>query len=366
MAETSIEWTDHSINPIRARQGDSVGHYCEKISDGCTNCYASRMQKRFTMPSFGSGQKRGEVECFLDESKLQEVLRRKKPTRYFWCDMTDLFGEWVPDEWIDKCFAAMALTPQHTHQVLTKRPSRALGWFQSGKTLECGFGEPPETFDRKGLVGINCNGFLHRGPNGRRIDNAYPTGSAVSSGRMWPIPNVWLGTSVENQEQADKRIPELLRVPAAVRFLSMEPLLGPVDLKGCMQPLGYGWVENHCTGPEGGSAIDWVIVGGESGPHARPMHPQWARDIRDQCEAAGVPYFFKQWGEWLPVATPRVGKEHLVMNAEGSLMEGDWESVMQTRGNDWGFARVGKKAAGRLLDGREWNQMPFISGEAAE
>src|SRR5262245_53283923 len=132
MAETSIEWTDHSINPIRARTADGVGHYCQKVSPGCANCYASRLQPRFGMPEFkGTGDPPGDRERFLDESKLAEVLRRKKPTRYFWCDMTDLFGAWVPDEWIDECFSVMGATPQHTHQVLTKRPERMLAYMRT-------------------------------------------------------------------------------------------------------------------------------------------------------------------------------------------------------------------------------------------
>lgn len=129
MAETSIQWTDHSINPIRARLKTDLsvsGHYCEKLSAGCANCYASNLQKRFGMPAFlgTSGRGLDVVKPFLDEFKLVEVLRRQKPTKYFWCDMTDMFGSWVPDEWIDLCFATMALTPQHTHQVLTKRADR--------------------------------------------------------------------------------------------------------------------------------------------------------------------------------------------------------------------------------------------------
>jgi protein gp37 len=168
--------------------------------------------------------------------------------------------------------------------------------------------------------------------------------------RQWPLPNVWLGTSVENQEQADKRIPHLLKCPAAVRFLSVEPLLGPIDLKLRSVLLGNrgGWVNvNGEIGTLPG--INWVIVGGESGAGARPMHPDWARAIRDQCAAADVPFFFKQWGEYLP--------------------QRDWLTIEKTRDvvrqfvtvNGCRMFRVGKHAAGRLLDGREWNDMPRVA-----
>ena len=125
MGKTTIEWTDFSVNPIRARlksDPSKVGHYCEKVAPGCTHCYSSRMQVRFGLPAFGSGQKRDDVELFLDESKLDEVRRRKKPTRWFWCDMTDVFGHWVKPEWLAAIFACIDETPQHTHMLLTKRP----------------------------------------------------------------------------------------------------------------------------------------------------------------------------------------------------------------------------------------------------
>lgn len=216
MAETSIQWTDHSINPIRARLKSDrrkVGHYCEKISSGCANCYSSNFQPRFGLPMFGgtSGPRRDEVELFLDQSKLDEVLRRKKPTKYFWCDMTDLFGEWVPDEWIDRCFAVMALTPHHTHQVLTKRAGR----LHKHMTYR----------DSPTFIGIEMNRLM---PGWR--DEGPPVGGEVGSRQYWPLPNVWLGVSVENQQTADERIPPLLKTPAAVRFLSCEPLLSAVDL----------------------------------------------------------------------------------------------------------------------------------------
>lgn len=311
MGDTTIEWTDHSVNPIRARlrdaahagltkggYGSGVGHYCELISAGCARCYASKSQARFGMPAFPGVQKvapaaadvgtatvavNDKVEVFFDDSRLQEVLNRKKPTKYFWCDQTDLFGRWVPDDWIDRCFAVMAATPWHTHQVLTKRADRMAAWFND--------------------------------PG-------------------WPLPNVWLGVSVENQPTADERIPHLLRCPAAVRFLSVEPLLGAIEMKRWLptgrkarRPDGTpfvapnyymlccaacGWIGSSelCHGDEESvycaacssedveeaDRISWCIVGGESGHGARPCNFELIRSIVLQCRAAGVPCFVKQLG----------------------------------------------------------------------
>lgn len=321
MGATSIEWTDFSINPIRARDKatGAVGHFCEKISAGCKNCYASRLQTRFNMHEFVASN-RDKVECFLDESKLKEVLRRKKPTRYFWCDMTDMFGDWVPDEWIDKCFATMALTPRHTHQVLTKRAERMKAYSSS------------EVAKRLLKVGRE----LARGHGANLMNDA-----AVS---LWPLPNVWKGVSVESQELADERIPLLLQTPAAVRFLSCEPLLGPVDLEPFLQypPMHENY--KMTFGVREWRGVDWVIVGGESGHGARPMHPRWVRAIRDQCQDAGVSFFFKQWGEFISEQI-----KHVRFTAVHSGVPMDEPTSMFP---------VGKKAAGRLLDGREHNEFP--------
>lgn len=277
MATTSIEWTERSWNPI-------VG--CTKVSPGCAHCYAETMARRLKAmgrPEYqdainGNGKWTGRVT--LVPERLDEPLRRKKPTVYFVNSMSDLFHEDVPDEFIYQVFARMILGSQHTYQILTKRPQRALNWFETFK---------PEA----------------------RTNNV-----------EWPLSNVWFGVSVENQKAADERIPYLLQTPAAVRFLSCEPLLGPVDISEWLpstQELTLGFLGNH--NPifrKATDCIGWVIVGGESGPHARPMHPDWARAIRDQCQVAGVPFFFKQWGG------------------------------------------VNKKSAGRLLDGREWQEMPEV------
>ncbi len=290
--KTSIEWTDWSASPIRARlkSTGAVGHYCEKIAPGCANCYASTMQRRFQMPSFGSGQKRDDVEIFLDESVLERIRKRKKPTRFFIEDMSDLFGDWMKPEWLKACFETFDACPQHTFQLLTKRPENVR----------------------------------------KMIPTYFPSyiPEAGSMNRPGPRPNVWLGVSVSEQASANKLVPELLhcRDLAAVLFLSAEPLLGLTILSQ--------WLDE----------IDLVIVGGESGPGARPMHPMWARSIRDQCQATGVAFFYKQHGAY---STEQHGRQRATMVHSGVAMD---EPI--------GMFNVGKKVAGRLLDGREWNEMP--------
>jgi len=215
-------------------------------------------------------------------------------------------------------------------------------------------------------------------------------------GAPWPIPNVWLGVSIENQRTADERIPWLLRCPAAVRFVSAEPLLGPLDLRpylghvhadaiGAPQlPSGYAPPLNDQPWYRG---LDWVIVGGESGPGARPMHPDWACSIRDQCQAAGVPFFFKQWGEWQPAKREATAATNMPFGPRdfhglGCVDKSNWQGTFAVwcegpREHEWGWAYVGnpnarpdwhhqvmagvgKNAAGRLLDGLEWNEMPEV------
>lgn len=293
MATTSIEWTDRSINPVRARNRETgaVGHFCEKVSPGCTNCYASTWNER-VRPSgkhlIGTGltfdaQNRDKIEFFLDESKLQEVLRRRIPTKWFWSDMTDLFGAWVPDEWIDRCFAVMALTPWHTHQVLTKRA------------------ELMREYSQRIADGLD-HGLARAFANHRPMQN---------KDWAWPLSNVWLGVSVEDQPRADQRIPLLLQTPAAIRFISAEPLLGPIEFDGidCWPQFDYRptyeyyrtflkmqGVESDGKPVKVRDGLDWVIVGGESGPGARPFDITWARMILRQCRAASVPVFIKQLG----------------------------------------------------------------------
>lgn len=290
MGKTSIEWTDFSINPIRARDPETGrgGHFCEKVSAGCTNCYSSAMQRRFGMHEF-LARNREKIEFWFDEDKLLQVLRRKRPTKWFWCDMTDMFGDWVSDEWLDLCFSIMALTPHHTHQLLTKRPQRMY-----------------EYLSHRGRAAEIAIKVFKRFPVLREAER-----EAKNALELWPLPQVWLGVSCEDQKTADERIPWLLKTPAAVRFVSYEPALGPVDFKKFIsQPLFYcpGCAQekrkDHCTkcGTYSNTAsnkligIDLVICGGESGPHARPFDIQWARDVIRQCRESGTKVFVKQLG----------------------------------------------------------------------
>jgi protein gp37 len=265
---TKIEWTDETWNPVTG---------CTKVSPGCDHCYAERIVERF--------KGKGAFEnVTLNEERLDAPLRWRKPRRVFVNSMSDLFHDSVPDEYIAKVFAVMALSPRHTFQVLTKRHARM-----------------------RSLLG--AHGFWAQvGLAALDLREIWLPAAGVSLDAH-ALPNVWLGVSVEDQKWADIRVPALLDTPAAVRFLSCEPLLGPVDI---LHP--YLVPGPDCACERGGSVcdptIDWVIAGGESGPGARPMHPDWARSLRDQCLAAGVPYFFKQTGSLLARELGIPGKGH--------------------------------------------------------
>ena len=356
MADRSaIEWTDATWNPIRARNlaTGKVGWHCEHASEGCRNCYAETFnEKRLgTGLPFKPGH-RGDVEIFLDEKTLLAPLRWRRPRRIFVGSMTDLFGAWVTDSMVDRIFAVMALCPQHTFQVLTKRPERMRAYLSASHDVTrrmvrhlVEFGTPKQN---AGLPAV------------------------------WPLPNVWLGTSCENQATADARVPELLATPAAIRFVSAEPLLGPIDFRRWL--LGeedHGVDISREVGARVGACVSWtppldqIIVGGESGPNARPMHPAWARSIRNQCAGAGAAFFLKQHGQFLTVeikpdgqvepTVPLVFSSRAIFRWQGDtplrvLPEEDCRTVFAP-----GFLsfRVGRKAAGRLLDGVEHNAMPL-------
>ena len=263
---TDIEWTDETWNPVTG---------CTKVSPGCDHCYAERVTERF------HGQGSFE-QILLHPDRLDKPLHWRKPRRIFVNSMSDLFHERVPMAFIAHVFAVMGYAPQHTFQVLTKRHGRMHHLMRS-----------PEFWHE---VGYTLTAKVD--PTARSFETL-------------PLPNVHLGVSVEDQHWADIRIPALLDTPAAVRFISAEPLLGPVSLRWAKwAPLINA---NHL---DGARMLDWVIVGGESGPGARPMDPQWARALRDQCVEAGVPFLFKQWGGIRP------------------------------------------KAGGRELDGRTWDEYP--------
>jgi protein gp37 len=321
--KTAIEWSEFAWNPIRG---------CSRVSPGCGGanhqggCYAEKIAARFSDPgqpfhgfaerTAHGGRWTGKLD--LVDDMLTVPLRWKKPRRIFVNSMSDLFHENLPDEAIDKVFAVMALAPQHTFQVLTKRADRMLAYFT-------GYGTA------LGRIWFQA----------MQLASAAKVEPAVASRRAakWPLPHVWLGVSVEDQERADERIPDLLATPATVRFLSCEPLLGPVDLR-CVAPTDTGYMNalSSSTGPN----LDWIIAGGESGPRARPSHPDWFRSLRDQCAAAVVPFFFKQWGEWRGYPPTEHKPDGKWRNWNGGHVS----------------VRVGKKAAGATLDGREHRECP--------
>lgn len=276
--KTGIEWTDATWNPVTG---------CTEVSPGCDHCYAKTFAERWRGTPGHYFENGFDVQ--RRPGKLDLPLRWKKPRRIFVNSMSDLFHADVDDDYIIDVFVIMAMTPRHTFQVLTKRHARM-------RSLLSGEGFYDDVLARLEIVKHPETAYVH-----------------------WPLPNVWLGVSTENQQWADIRIPALLDTPAAVRFISAEPLLGPIDLT----PNGYLSPDEFDR-----PGIAWVIVGGESGPGARMMSPDWARDLRDECQNADVPFLFKQWGEWAPIND---------------------KDTMQ---------RVGKHRAGRELDGRTWDQYP--------
>lgn len=317
MGENSkIEWTTHTFNPW-------IG--CSKVHEGCTNCYAeAMMDKRYNRVVWGVHGTRSKTS----DSNWQAPLRWNREAeaagtraRVFCASLADVFEDRTElEEWRTELFELIVRTPSLDWLLLTKRPENIRRMWSGG----------------------------HR-------------------------DNVWLGTSISNQPTADKQVPELLIMKDLCKFLflSVEPLLGPVNLESylkCRHCKGRGWYlerfsDNHPTACErckrvatslfGGYLLpgqyasnlrscDWVIVGGESGPDARPMRPEWAKDVRDQCQAAGVPFMFKQWGEYGP--------------SKGKYIRGPVPDFRRPDEN--GLVRLGKKAAGRMLDGREWSQFP--------
>lgn len=331
---TKIEWTDATWNPITG---------CAVVSPGCTHCYAMKLagtrlkhhasRKGLTRDTKGGPVWTGEVR--FNPNWLDQPLHWKKPRMIFVCAHGDLFAEGVKEEWLDQIFAVMALATQHTFQVLTKRPDRMRDYIK----------DLPRRAARIATAALQIWG-------GKNPDAIY---DAVVDAMAEPLPNVWLGVSVEDQRRAEERIPLLLDTAAAIRWISAEPLLGAVDLtnldyyvildkyakKPRENPEDENWptclydaLRGHMKGPDdvGLPKLDWIVAGGESGDGARPMQPEWARSLRDQCAAADVPFLFKQWGNHMPCS-----------DANGPYM-----------------LRVSKTEAGRRLDGIEHNGFPEI------
>ena len=311
--KTGIEWTDSTWNPIRG---------CSRVSAGCKNCYAEAVAARFSGPGqpyeglavYKDASPHWTGELRLIEKHLDDPLHWKTSAKIFVNSMSDLFHPAVTAEWLARIFDVMARAPQHTYQILTKRPERMLDILAGGGDIGLA-----ETFQ-------------------------------AMYGRVWPPENWWFGVSVEDQKTANERIPILARTPARVKFVSYEPALGPLDLA-----VAAGDVPSL-------AALDWIIAGGESGSHARPMCPRWARDVRDLCVALDIPFFFKQWGEWGP-GGPILARQCAVSES-GKIVD----PPLVDRFPEWSESeswhlmyRTGKKSAGALLDGVEWKQFPPIA-----
>lgn len=353
--KTKIEWTEATWNPVTG---------CTKVSPGCDHCYIDRTPpfrmagRKFDGPTVGAT-----TGVILHPERLDQPLRWTRPRRIFVNSLSDLFHDDIPDEYIAKVFAAMALAPQHTFQLLTKRHGRMRSLLSQPST-------DGDAFIWKVKSAMWDWALTLPGTSGRRASDGW---NALDRSGWWPLPNLWLGVTVEDQTRADLRIPALLATPAAVRFLSCEPLLGSVSLDR-FSPARVGGAQFHdalrplvdtVDGHELMPRIDWVIAGGESGPEARPMHPAWARSLRDQCAAAGVPFHFKQWGEWGPVGPTHpkaVGfKPRGTFSSRIEVLTEPvtgWKGTATTYGDATPMARVGKRAAGRLLDGRTHDDYP--------
>ena len=312
-ANSNIEWCDHTFNPW-------VG--CTKISPACDHCYAESWAKRAGHGELWHGQRRRTSAANWRQPLKWDRDARLLPwrQRVFCASLSDVFDNSAQPEWRIELFGLIERTPSLDWLLLTKRIGNA----------------------------------------------AEMMGDATAGAGLVRIPeNVWLGATVCDQEEADRDIPKLLATPAATRFLSIEPMLGPIDLH-------LGW--NNDTGrwdsrgrPLPLRRIDWVICGGESGPHARPMHPDWVRSLRDQCAEAGVPFFFKQWGTWV-VASVANGHHDCAMatnSAHWVFPDGRMQKPSSTRpgwagGDPYAMVRSGKKRAGRLLDGKLHDGFPNI------
>lgn len=317
---TPIEWADATLNYVNG---------CSVLSPGCTNCYAmklagTRLRNHPSRTGLTQDSKAGPVwtgEVRAHEPALMQALKWKRPRRIFWNAHGDLFHENVPDEWIDRLFAVCAMTPQHTHMILTKRSGRMREYFEARRE-----GDPwAEAADYvSDLIGMEDHPWV------------------LEPGDL-PLPNVWLGVSVEDQQRADERREDFAKTPAAIKFVSYEPALGPVD-----------W--------EGWEFVDQIIGGGESGPKARPAHPDWFRGTLDFCRAHGIAYFHKQNGEFAP---GEIAGDYLNPDKPAKGMtyfdgrwDEDWSHPEGHADDEPDVYRVGKKRAGRLLDGREWNEVP--------
>lgn len=319
---TKIEWTDEVFNPVTG---------CTKISQGCSGCYAERMSKRLA-GRYGYPEAPDNFKVTLHPDKLYKPSHWKKPRLIFVCSMGDLFHEDVPFEFIDKVLYTMGTTQRHTYQILTKRPERMYRYFNGIVEGES------ESIQR--ILKLSGYQSIHR--------------HILNFRKGIPMANLWLGVSTEDQETANERIPWLLKTPAAVRFVSAEPLLSDInfhELIACPR-CGYTQhdqsihMDHHLCTMEIPNTISQIIVGGETGPKARPMNPTWARSIRDQCRATDTKFFYKGSGNWI------VAPNRMKLNfkpGDPNIHEFEDGTVM---------IRTMKRDQERKLDGRRWEEMP--------
>ena len=340
---TGIEWTDSTWNPVRG---------CSRVSEGCRHCYAEQVAARFSgqgMPYEGlakrvGGEARWTGVVRLVPEKLDEPLRWKRPRRIFVNSMSDLFHEGLSFEQIAAVFGVMLASPLHVHQVLTKRAARALE-FCAWIAERGGLGRFIRSDEGRSIGGLFDAVIRTETIRGKRYRSAADpwrqvvNAAACDMGSVLPF-NVWLGVSVENQATADERVPLLLQTPAAVRFVSYEPALGPVDFEPWL------WPTRECAGGFfcDERSLDWIIVGGESGPGARPFDVQWARSVVQQCDEAGVHCFVKQLGakplDWTRndlygnVDQPRCGCREAAC-AHALPASPPWLRLTDPKGGDW-------------------------------
>lgn len=308
MADNSkIEWTEASWNPIRARnvKTGAVGWHCVHASTGCVNCYAERFNLKLgTRLPYKPGHLPRDVEVFLDAKTLTQPLRWRRGRKIFPCSMTDLFADFVPDDWVDQMVAVMGLSSFHEFQLLTKRSHRMAQYWNDERAR-----------DRveKIVQTMALPGGSYRG------ETLFKTIS-------WPPKNIWVGVSVEDQASADERLPELAKIDAYVKWISLEPLIGPVDI--------------------GFAPVQWLVIGGESGDRARPCNPNWVRRLIKRGDEIEARVFFKQWGEWMP------------RKAALKTVEITRDMVVHRFPDNEEMIRVGKTRAGRVIDGALWDQYP--------
>lgn len=388
---TSIGWTwvpDGNGSTKTGRTWNpQIG--CREVSPACRACYAAKLAHRgmseqhrglTVMRTNAAGESLGvhwNGEINRVPGKLAEPLSWRKPSGIFVGSMTDLFFDVGSEDacrWIAAIFGVMAAAPQHTFMVLTKRPENAViffAWLDAQAAAKVERGTSPDIDHARQSIAWEC---------ARQYVDVKRLGDLrFAQERAWPLSNVWVGVTAEDQRRADERVPVLLELPAAVRFVSYEPACGPVDwsrikwpgltstvdvLRGGSWDLdpAFGFVQHSDL-----ATIDQVIGGGESGPGARPSHPGWFRSARDQCEAAGVPYFHKQNGVWAEVgqaANDTAGRPgalewtHMVSHSTGrAYAAGEEMPIMEVASMAF-MRKVGKDEAGRELDGRTWDGFP--------